>query len=145
MNSERTPRTQRTNKERTERNLKTNNRRTAQNCEEIARAKTILRVKCLFYTIRKIHLKGSDIMDELLMNIDLNNIKIQSVSGSILYLAKRLLEVTTNTEPNNDDLKKCYYEADNIADLIIDCANIISEAADINEKLILEARAKPEK
>ena len=84
-------------------------------------------------------------MDELLMNIDLNNIRIQSSSGSILYLAKKLLEVTTNTEPNNDDLKKCYYEADNIADLIIDCANRIGEAADINEKLILEARQETKK
>lgn len=83
-------------------------------------------------------------MDDLLMNIDLNNSRIETLNDSIHYLAEKLSDATYNAEPNNEDLKKCYYDTENISFLLFDCSSIISEIVSGNEKLIHKARKKAE-
>ena len=50
--------------------------------------------------------------------IDLFSKSALAERDTILYLAEKLYDVTNNDKPDNDDLKKSYYEARNLAILL---------------------------
>jgi hypothetical protein len=51
----------------------------------------------------------------------------QAEKSTILYLAEKLDDVTQKDEPDNDELRKSYYEAQNLATLLREKIGDLSE------------------
>ena len=79
-------------------------------------------------------------MTDELIKLDVFNTSMQVNADSVNYLGERLLELTESAEPDKDELKRCYYEAEHIAHLIITCADTLQEFSEQSEKAIMKLR-----
>lgn len=79
-------------------------------------------------------------MTEKIMTLQICNGAMQVTKDSILYLAEKLQEATDAAEPNYDELRACYYDAENISRLLIDCADDLKEGLEKSEGILQEIR-----
>ncbi len=79
-------------------------------------------------------------MTEELMKLQIFNGAMQVNSDSIKYLANKLEDTTDSVEPSFDELKLCYYDAENISRLLIDCIDTIKDCLEKSESIIEDLR-----
>lgn len=81
-------------------------------------------------------------MTEEIMKLQICNGAMQVTKDSIKYLAEKLQDATDAAEPSIDELKLCYYDAENIGSLLLDCVDKIAEGLDKSEELLQSLRSR---